>query len=46
VRQIAHRIAVMYRGELVELLTLDTLAAGPRHPYTRTLFNAVRAPIG
>jgi peptide/nickel transport system ATP-binding protein len=46
VRQIAHRIAVMYRGELVELLTLDALAARPRHPYTRSLFDAVPAPIG
>jgi peptide/nickel transport system ATP-binding protein len=46
VRQIAHRIAVMYRGELVELLPLDALAAGPRHPYTRSLFEAVLAPVG
>ena len=38
VRQIAHRIAVMYRGELVELLDVDDLATtGPRHPYTRQL---------
>ena len=45
-RQIAHRIAVMYRGELVELATLDALAAGPNHPYTRSLFDAALAPVG
>ena len=45
VRQIAHRIAVMYRGELVELLDIDDLAAtGPRHPYTRALMDAVPPP--
>jgi peptide/nickel transport system ATP-binding protein len=37
---------VMYRGELVELLSLDALAAGPRHPYTRSLLAAVPAPVG
>ncbi|MBI3706460.1 MAG: ABC transporter ATP-binding protein [Proteobacteria bacterium] len=46
VRQIAHRVAVMYRGELVELLTIDELSAGPRHPYTRSLIDAVPAPAG
>jgi peptide/nickel transport system ATP-binding protein len=46
VRQIAHRIAVMYRGDLVELATIDELSAGPRHPYTRALMDAVPAPAG
>jgi peptide/nickel transport system ATP-binding protein len=46
VRQIAHRIAVMYRGDLVELMTIDELAAGPRHPYTRALMDAIPAPAG
>ena len=42
VRQIAHRIAVMFRGELVELIDSDELAArGPRHPYTAELIGAV-----
>ena len=36
VRQIAHRIAVMYRGELVEIVDVeDARRRGPRHPYTR-----------
>jgi peptide/nickel transport system ATP-binding protein len=46
VRQIAHRIAVMYRGDLVELATIDEIAAGPRHVYTRALIEAVPAPAG
>ena len=46
VRQIAHRIAVMYRGDLVELLGIDELDAGPRHAYTRTLIDAVPQPVG
>jgi peptide/nickel transport system ATP-binding protein len=45
VRQLAHRIAVMYRGELVELLDIDDLSTtGPRHPYTRQLMDAVPPP--
>ncbi|GGF44357.1 ABC transporter ATP-binding protein [Aliidongia dinghuensis] len=46
VRQIAHRIAVMYRGDLVELLDMATLQAGPRHAYTRALMAAVPTPVG
>ena len=42
VRQIAHRIAVMHRGELVETIAADDLAAtGPTHPYTAALIAAV-----
>lgn len=42
VRQIAHRIAVMQRGELVETIATDVLAReGPAHPYTRALMDAV-----
>lgn len=44
VRQIAHRIAVMYRGDLVELVDVADLAAGASHPYTRSLIEAVPAP--
>jgi peptide/nickel transport system ATP-binding protein len=46
VRQIAHRVAVMHRGDLVELLSIEQLDAGPRHPYTRTLIEAVPTPVG
>ena len=42
VRQIAHRIAVMFRGELVETIATDTLATrGPAHAYTAALIDAV-----
>lgn len=42
VRQIAHRIAVMHRGQLVETITVEDLAArGPTHPYTAQLIAAV-----
>ncbi|MEO8132924.1 MAG: ABC transporter ATP-binding protein [Betaproteobacteria bacterium] len=46
VRQIAHRIAVMYRGDLVEMIGVAELAIGARHAYTRSLMAAVPAPLG
>ena len=44
VRQIAHRIAVMYRGDLVDLVDVTALTDGTLHPYTRSLLDAVPAP--
>ncbi|HEY5797927.1 MAG TPA: ABC transporter ATP-binding protein [Bosea sp. (in: a-proteobacteria)] len=44
VRQIAHRIAVMYRGDLVDLVDVAALSGGNLHPYTRSLLDAVPAP--
>ncbi|MEI5663826.1 ABC transporter ATP-binding protein [Bosea sp. CCNWLW174] len=44
VRQIAHRIAVMYRGDLVDLVDVAALSGGDLHPYTRSLLAAVPAP--
>jgi peptide/nickel transport system ATP-binding protein len=41
VRQIAHRIAVMYRGRLVDLFDASRFAAADRHPYTQALLTAV-----
>ena len=46
IRQVAHRIAVMYRGDLVELISAEDLKKGPNHPYTRSLVEAVPAPVG
>jgi peptide/nickel transport system ATP-binding protein len=46
VRQLAHRIAVMHRGELVDLFAVDEAEAASRHPYTRTLLDAVPVAIG
>ncbi|MGO4739031.1 dipeptide ABC transporter ATP-binding protein [Bosea sp. 2KB_26] len=44
VRQIAHRVAVMYRGDLVDLVDVAALTDGTLHPYTRSLLDAVPAP--
>jgi oligopeptide/dipeptide ABC transporter ATP-binding protein len=44
VRQIAHRIAVMYLGHIVEQGVTDQLLTNPRHPYTVALLSAVPEP--
>lgn len=44
VEHISDRIAVMYRGRIVEEASARTLIEAPRHPYTRTLLAAVPSP--
>lgn len=44
VRQISHRVLVMYLGRLCELAGNDRLFSRPRHPYTKALLNAVPQP--
>jgi len=44
VRQLAHRIAVMYFGRVVELGSTDAIIHNPRHPYTQALLSAVPRP--
>lgn len=50
VRQIAHRLMVMRRGEVVDLLPVQALTSGAEdevlHPYTRELIAATPTPIG
>ena len=45
VRQIAHRLAVMRRGELVEVLPIGALDGDSMQPYTRQLLAAAPAPV-
>ncbi|SEF18964.1 ABC transporter ATP-binding protein [Jiangella alba] len=44
IRTIAHRVAVMYLGQIVELGGRDDVFGRPRHPYTRGLLDAVPVP--
>lgn len=43
VRMICDRIAVMYRGRIVEIAPTATLFEDPRHPYCRMLLQSVPA---
>jgi ABC-type glutathione transport system ATPase component len=40
-RYVAHRIAVMQRGDLVEVAPARTFYARPEHPYSRLLHDAI-----
>ncbi len=44
VREISHRIMVMYQGCVVEMADRDDLFRNPQHPYTRQLISAVPIP--
>ncbi len=41
VASVAHRVAVMYSGEIVEQAPVDQLFSDPRHPYTQGLLRAL-----
>jgi len=44
VRQVSHRVMVLYLGRVVELADRDAIYEDPRHPYTRALITAVPVP--
>ena len=44
VAQMAHRVGVMYAGQIVEEAPREAFFAAPRHPYTQKLFAALPDP--
>ncbi|MEI9997354.1 MAG: ABC transporter ATP-binding protein [Rhizomicrobium sp.] len=44
VRQISHRVMVLYLGRVVEIADRDAIYKDARHPYTKALISAVPIP--
>ena len=45
VRQVSSRIAVMYRGKVMEITERDELFSRPLHPYTQALLSAIPSAV-
>jgi peptide/nickel transport system ATP-binding protein len=45
VAKMAHRVAVMYAGEIVELAGREAFMRAPQHPYSQKLFAALPSPL-
>ncbi|MDE1728504.1 MAG: ABC transporter ATP-binding protein [Thaumarchaeota archaeon] len=43
-RYIGHRIAILYRGRIVETGPINEVLFAPRHPYTQALLDSVSEP--
>ncbi len=44
VRNISHRVAVMYAGKIVEMADVEEIFSNPLHPYTKGLLASVLEP--
>lgn len=44
VRHVADRVVVLYRGQVVEIGSVQEVSGSPRHPYTRALIAAAPVP--
>ena len=44
IREICHRVMVLYLGRVVEMAPRDVLFERPQHPYTKALLSAVPSP--
>ena len=44
IEHVADRVAVMYRGRIVETAPKATIFSSPHHPYTRALLSAIPQP--
>ncbi|MHB8546090.1 MAG: ABC transporter ATP-binding protein [Nitrosotalea sp.] len=43
-RYIGHRIAILYRGKIVETGPINEVLSAPRHPYTQALLDSIADP--
>ncbi|MDT7816551.1 MAG: hypothetical protein QOJ42_6467, partial [Acidobacteriaceae bacterium] len=44
VEHLADRVAVMYRGSIVEQKSREAIFSNPEHPYTQMLLSSVLTP--